>query len=449
MTNQPKPLRRRRAIIAAILVVLVVGFICGSPLQSSWRYGWVGFCVGLVVALTMTAPHERFSTAVLSDAPAAPSHSFLQAAFKSTHDALILIDRGGCVALANPAIEHLLGITLEQVVGRSVESLLEDPSLQFAERLGFTPDTLGSLALDLRLGRGEAIRFQEDRALMEPCGVRHYPLGRTLAPVLGDAGELSGLLLTFVDVTPEQGMRQRREALYSMIVHDLRGPLTAINTGFKLLSEIASGDDPVSQAVSNTTAMSQSALNKLMTLVNSLLDVTKFQNGGVDLCCEPSILSAVASAAMDSVRLVADEMRIEMRLAMPPDLPPVSIDTDLIERVFLNLLDNALKFTPGEGLVTVAARDEGSMVRVEVRDSGPGIPDDDKQRVFDLFSQGPGVARRHGSGIGLTFCKMVIEAHGGRIWIEDNPAGGAAFIFTLPVDDGSEHAPCNRAARSL
>jgi len=117
--------------------------------------------------------------------------------------------------------------------------------------------------------------------------------------------------------------------------------------------------------------------------------------------------------------------------------PLLNIDSDKVERVIQNLVDNALKFCPSNGSVTIrASAPEARFVRVEVVDTGPGVPDEYKAKLFERFVQVQGRrGARRGIGLGLTFCRMVVDAHGGRIWIEDNPGGGSIFAFTLPVAD--------------
>jgi signal transduction histidine kinase len=132
---------------------------------------------------------------------------------------------------------------------------------------------------------------------------------------------------------------------------------------------------------------------------------------------------------------------------VPGDLPPVWIDDEKIQRVLINLLDNALRHTPQDGQITVEAAHHAKekMVTVRVVDTGPGIPAEARDRIFDKFVQldPQRVLRGHkGTGLGLTFCRLVIEAHGGRIWVEDGAGGGAAFCFTLPV--GHMHSILSR-----
>jgi len=136
-----------------------------------------------------------------------------------------------------------------------------------------------------------------------------------------------------------------------------------------------------------------------------------------------------------------------MEAFVSESVPAALIDVSKIERVLLNLVDNALKFTPEDGHVQIRAGlwdGAPGMLLVEVADDGPGIPDDYKKRIFNQFQQVDGsYGRRRGTGLGLTFCKLTVEAHGGHIWIEDNPGGGSIFCFTLPSaeDAHPEHAP--------
>jgi signal transduction histidine kinase len=122
-------------------------------------------------------------------------------------------------------------------------------------------------------------------------------------------------------------------------------------------------------------------------------------------------------------------------------LPPLYADQGKILRVVANLVDNALKYSPSGGQVTLSAEPgQEKMIVVRVRDNGPGVPEEFRQKIFERFSQIPGVrGRRRGTGLGLTFCKLAVEAHSGQIWVESNPTGGSDFIFTLPVFDASNY----------
>jgi len=131
----------------------------------------------------------------------------------------------------------------------------------------------------------------------------------------------------------------------------------------------------------------------------------------------------------------ANEAGIHLHNDVPNDLPKIRADNGKLRRVLTNLLDNALKFTPENGQVSISAElSLSGTITVHVSDTGPGIPEEYREKIFDRFSQVPGQSgRRRGSGLGLTFCKLAVEAHGGHIWVEPRPGGGSTFTLTLPT----------------
>jgi signal transduction histidine kinase len=170
-----------------------------------------------------------------------------------------------------------------------------------------------------------------------------------------------------------------------------------------------------------------------------LLDSSKLRSGHTQLERRAMPLGPIVNDALEYLAPLAQENQIDISRQLPPDLPPVLIDEDKISRVFINLLDNALKFAPQGGQVTLLAErwqtgSDQKFVRCAVRDNGPGIPLELRERIFDRFVQVTDqMGRRRGSGLGLNFCLLAVEAHGGKIWVDDAPNGGSEFSFTLPV----------------
>ena len=370
----------------------------------------------------------------------------LQVILDSMKEAVILIGAEGRITLANPRVQPLLGLDPLQIISVPISHLIEDPALRLAERIGFMPDTLVHLVQ--RLGEGHWDESSRDgKRITFPVttdGKQRF-LDRTDAPVRDAAGHVIGLLMVFADVTEERELVHAREDLSSMIVHDLRGPLTAVTTSLKLLGEIAPPGDPLGRAVKQTTDTSSRAVRKLLNLVDSLLDVSKLESGMMTLEREPTELLPLCTSVVTELSPLAQELDVDLIVDVPANLPLLDTDAEKVERIVLNLVDNAIKFTPSGGRVTVQAHQPGEcgveagMVRVDVSDTGPGIPDDYKDRLFDRFAQVDGQrGRRRGTGLGLTFCRLAIEAHGGRIWVEDNPKGGAIFSFSLPVAELEE-----------
>jgi signal transduction histidine kinase len=251
--------------------------------------------------------------------------------------------------------------------------------------------------------------------------------------VLDQEDQPIGVLMVFTDATEERELTQAREDLSRMIVHDLRSPLTAINTSMKLLNEMVSPDHSLGGSIQKTTEVSQRAVRKLLYLVDSLLDIAKMESGTITLETEDCSLRVLAENVRAELLPLAEELDIRIELVIANDVPSLMIDGQKIERVLLNLVDNALKFAPVGGLVQIRARRENlDRVRVEVADNGPGVSDEYKKRIFDRYQQADQRgSHRRGTGLGLTFCKLAVEAHGGNIWIEDNPGGGSVFVFTL------------------
>ncbi|NLX09114.1 MAG: GAF domain-containing protein [Chloroflexi bacterium] len=364
----------------------------------------------------------------------------LQVILDSMKEGVILIGAQSEITLANPRVKRLLGLNPEQLIGESVHALIEGPLPDLAARLGFSVEALFEILRSLDANVWDETSRDGQRVTFQIPASQERFIDRTDAPVRDDKGRVIGLLMVFADVTEEHQLAQAREDLGSMIVHDLRGPLTAITTSLKLLNELASPEDSFGKIVVQTTETSSRAVRKLLNMVDSLLDVSKMEGGVTLLEREPAELMPVVRTVLDELNPLAYELEVAIEVELPPDLPPLNIDVQKIERVLFNLVDNAIKFTPGEGQVIIRAYPPGSrnagegLLRVEVQDNGPGIADEFKERLFDRFAQLNGQpARRRGTGLGLTFCKLTIQAHGGTIWIEDNPAGGAIFAFTLPV----------------
>jgi two-component system, NtrC family, sensor histidine kinase KinB len=248
------------------------------------------------------------------------------------------------------------------------------------------------------------------------------------------------VLLVFYDETEEARLNKTREEFSQMLIHDLRSPLTSVTTSLKLLTDVVPKDDPVRGIVETTVDAGRSAIRKLLGRVDSLLDVSKMEQGFMSVDAKPTELATLVDNVCVELSPMAQDLGVVIRSDLRADLPLLEIDADKTERVLLNLVDNALKFSPADSTVIVRAHEPGAegaapgFVRIDVVDSGPGVADEYKMMLFDRYVQIRGrKGARRGTGLGLTFCRLVAETHGGRIWIDDNPTGGSIFSFTLPV----------------
>jgi signal transduction histidine kinase len=173
----------------------------------------------------------------------------------------------------------------------------------------------------------------------------------------------------------------------------------------------------------------------MLGMTESLLEIARLRSGKIETSLTSIDLRALTTGLLNDFMPQSLEYGIILRNEVPEDAPAVRADLAKTARVLTNLVDNALKFTPSGGQVVVSVdRMEDGMVTVQVSDSGPGIPDEYREKIFDRFSQVPGlVGRRRGSGLGLTFCRLALDSQGGKIWVEPRPGGGSVFAFTLPV----------------
>jgi two-component system sensor histidine kinase KdpD len=221
-----------------------------------------------------------------------------------------------------------------------------------------------------------------------------------------------------------------RNTLLSSVSHDLRTPLAVITGGTSALLDLGTPlDEAARQELLQTMHEEADRLNRL---VQNLLEMTRLESGSVHIRKEWHALEEPVGAALQ--RFGTRLRRRVVTTKIPADLPLVPLDPVLIEQVVINLLDNALKYTPEESPIEISATIEDGGVVVEVADRGPGLPAGDELRVFDKFYRSGDQAGR-GSGLGLAICRGIVEVHGGRIRAENRPDGGVAFRFTLPVKE--------------
>ncbi len=226
--------------------------------------------------------------------------------------------------------------------------------------------------------------------------------------------------------------KQWRTDFTNLLVHDLKSPLASIRGSLGLLAATNQGDVAAEQT--RYVRRAEQASRDMLSMIDNLLDVERLEGGALQYNPALFDLAPLLTECVDGVRDAALMNQITLNSSIPAGLPLVEADQNLIRRVVQNLLSNSLKFTPANGYVYLRVSAGDSTLMVSVTDNGPGIPVFDRDRIFDKFQQGKG-SERGGAGLGLTFCKLAVEAHQGRIWVEDNPGGGAgsAFIFTLPV----------------
>jgi signal transduction histidine kinase len=237
-----------------------------------------------------------------------------------------------------------------------------------------------------------------------------------------------------------QEVERLRAETTDLVIHDLRNPLHGIIGAVGLLQMVVAPE--VVQANRDLFELINNSCTRLQRLVDSLLDISRIESGEMELARQPADIAQIVQAAVDRLAATLLKRDLECRQCLPASLPLMTVDEDMIDRVIVNLLDNAVKFTPAGGQITITAQVRARQLLISINDTGRGIPPEWRDHIFERFARAAGNAQpdstQRGFGLGLTFCKLAVEAHGGRIWVEDGDGEtGCKFVFTLPLDQST------------
>lgn len=330
-------------------------------------------------------------------------------------DGLLMLDSAGNAVAINRSARVILKL-----------SPTEDhvPATAMNRLLGFDPlETVRAAGRPLRMEFWVGgIPFQAELAA---CGG-------------GDSGDdENGCVLAFRDVREEKRLDQMKSELINVASHELRTPLTAINNALNLLRGNRLGETTEQQR--HFVELASRNVFHLMEMIGELLDSAKLESGTAQIERELVDLERVILATEEALSLQAEPKALTLTTTVDPALPNIYGKASMLERVLINLIGNAIKFTPEGGTIEVHARSKldgnGRSVEVSVTDTGPGIPPDELESVFDRFHQ---VGRAHGrevagTGLGLAIARELVQAHHGRIWADNAGGGGARFVFAIPI----------------
>jgi len=260
------------------------------------------------------------------------------------------------------------------------------------------------------------------------------------ASAVSREGVKIGILVLMRDVTGERELDRMKEEFFHSLVHDLRGPLTVIDAIVNIMKSLPD----MGEREKRYAEFGEQASKRLAGLITNILDIAKIESGTMTMNVAKTHADAMLQAVAKLYQIAADGKSITISTAADPGLE-LACDGPLVERVLMNLAGNALKFTPSGGTLKLSARVIGANVEFAVHDSGPGIPADKLDAVFEKFKQlDRDTAARAGYGLGLSICRKIVELHGGRIWVESRPGAGSRFAFLVP----SAGAPAKPAAPS-
>ncbi|MBV6394474.1 MAG: Adaptive-response sensory-kinase SasA [Anaerolineales bacterium] len=367
----------------ALLVLTGLGSLAGTTLHNAELYE------------QLDAAHQRY-----------------RELFEDSVDPILITDWTGRVLEANRQAVSLSGYSDQELRSKTIEQLHEINVAKLG--IGWEAlETGNSAAYESRLrckaGAAHPIEVHVRRVEFE---------------------EATAVQWLFRDIKERKELDALRDDLTAMIYHDLRSPLGNVVASLDMLSGTLGGaNDDLAQSLLSIALQSTARIQRL---ISSLLDLNRLEAGqpvGEQKAADPAAL--IEQAVNDTAQTVEGRGQV-LSMSLPPGLPPLWVNADMIRRVLTNLIENAAKFTPTGGRIEILAHADRDWLELCVKDNGPGIPIEDRERVFEKFMRLRGKNHPSGLGVGLAFCQLAVLGHGGRIWVEGQPGEGSAFFFTLP-----------------
>jgi len=409
----------------------------------------------------------------------------LDAILASMAEGLYQIDNEGRIVFLNPAGEQILGYTAEELMGKNVHTLIHDPTSEseaeiqnssahgeHAQPLPVSKSAKAITAAMPRVGHDQngveiiapehlspgsyitgahqAIVVEQQCRLLDVIkeGLRYestddhfirkdgnvVPVHFVSSPLERD-GKVTGAVLTFRDVTQRKEAERRVSEFYSTVSHELRSPLTSIRGALGLMEGGKAGE--FSPKAARLIRIAKEECDRLIRLINDILDIRKIEAGKLLLFLKEENVGDLVKVTVNGIKAMADEAHVTLVVEVIDPAMIVLCDRDRLIQVLTNLIGNAIKFSPSGGTVTVAATategDGGRFVRLSVRDQGPGISHDEKEKLFQLFQQLDSSDSRPkgGTGLGLAISKALVEQHGGTIGVDSKVGEGSTFWFEL------------------
>lgn len=335
------------------------------------------------------------------------------ALFENSADPIVITDENGLIVDTNRQLCQMLGCEKSRLLGSEIFALFQDPQAVSAH----LPEILA----------GQSVSFDAEAGTSDGTSI---PFEVRASRILH--GERPSIQWICHDLSERLRLERTREDLTRMIIHDLRNPLSSIMSSLELISTVIHEEVPPIP-LDQLFSVARRSGEKLYLLIDSILGMARLQSGQAKLARRPIDVVEMVREAVEQMRPAAASRELNLESRLPETLPPLLGDRDVLQRVLLNLLENALKFTPAGGSVRMeVSQPDADSLLFAVADTGPGIAPEYHEHIFDQFAR-VHYAEAKGTGIGLAFCRLAVEAHGGRIWVESALGQGATFKFILPL----------------
>ena len=344
-------------------------------------------------------------------------HAKMSATLTAMQEGVLVLAPDGTVSLINQAMERMVGRRDTAVLGRTYLEVIRQPRLNEFITEALTQSTAAST--EITVGAGPDLTFQ----------VQASPLAQGVA-------EAHGLVLVFHDITELRRVEQVRKDFVANVSHELRTPLTAIKGYIEALQDGAVEDREQRDRFLETIRKQTDRLNLIIT---DLLLLAKIESGQIPIKQEPVALVGLIDRTIGLLKRLIEQKKHRVVVKIPAALPPILGDEERLGQVFSNLLDNAIKYTPEHGTITLSAElskaeAPPTMMEIAVEDTGIGIPPQDLPRIFERFYRVDKARSRElgGTGLGLSIVKHLVEGHGGTVSAESQ-GKGSRFVVRLPI----------------
>lgn len=352
-----------------------------------------------------------------------------KAVFSSIGDGLIVTDDKGNIVQVNEAFEKLLGWSAKEVTGKKMLDVVQ----KVDENGEIIPPDKRSLQ---RVLTGEIVAGKVSNIVKTHSYIRRdkskLPVIGIVTPIILN-NKILGAVQLFRDVTYEREIDKAKTEFVSLASHQLRTPLTAINWYLEIIMNGNAGK--VSKAQMEYLDEAYHGSQRMVELVNALLNVSRIELGTLAIDPKPTDFGKVADSVFEELKKQIIEKKLKIKKDYYSDVPKINADPNIIRIIFQNLLTNAVKYTPEKGKVSVSLEKDNENVLIKVSDTGYGIPENQKSRVFEKLFRADNIKEKdtEGTGLGLYLVKAVVEDSKGKIWFESKENKGTTFYITLPL----------------